>query len=58
MRWGVKDGTRGSDGELVHDDYVLADSLTAILDDLEWQFTSPTLFTKPPNFLKQDERNF
>jgi len=58
IRWGVKDGTRDTEGELVHDDYILADSLTAILDDLDWQITSPTLITKPIDFLKQEERNF
>ena len=36
LRWGVKDGTRGPDGLLVHDDIVIADSLTAIIDKLEW----------------------
>jgi hypothetical protein len=36
LRWGVRDGTRGPDGLLVHDDYLLADSLTAILDKLDW----------------------
>jgi len=36
LRWGVPDGTRGPDGELIHDDFILADSLTAILDRLEW----------------------
>jgi hypothetical protein len=36
LRWGVPDGSRGPDGELIHDDYILADALTAILDNLEW----------------------
>jgi len=36
LRWGVPDGSRGPDGELIHDDCILADSLTAILDRLEW----------------------
>jgi hypothetical protein len=36
LRWGVPDGSRGPDGELIHDDYILADSLTAVLDRLEW----------------------
>ncbi len=36
LRWGVPDGTRGPDGELIHDDFVLADALTAKLDELEW----------------------
>ena len=43
LRWGVPDGTRGPDGELVHDDFILADALTAFLDRLEWHAsTSPT----------------
>jgi hypothetical protein len=36
LRWGVPDGSRSPDGELIHDDYILADSLTAVLDRLEW----------------------
>ncbi len=36
LRWGVPDGTRGPAGELIHDDFILADSLTAKLDELEW----------------------
>ena len=32
LRWGVPDGTRGPDGELIHDDFILADSLVAKLD--------------------------
>jgi hypothetical protein len=37
MRWGVKDGTRDqSTGLLVHDDWLLADSLVIELDKLEW----------------------
>jgi hypothetical protein len=36
MRWGVPEGTRGADGELVHDDYLLADALIAEIDRLEW----------------------
>ena len=36
LRWGVPHGTRGPDGELIHDDFILADSLTAVLDRLEW----------------------
>lgn len=40
LRWGVKDGTRGPDGLLVHDDHLLADSLVTILDTLTW--SAPT----------------
>jgi hypothetical protein len=47
LRWGVPDGTRGPDGELIHDDYLLADALTAKLDELEWYISMPTVFTIP-----------
>jgi hypothetical protein len=43
LRWGVPDGTRGPDGSLIHDDFILADSLTAKLDLLEWRLSTPGL---------------
>ena len=42
MRWGVPDGTRGPDGELVHDDFILADALVSKLDALEWHIRFET----------------
>ena len=36
LRWGVPEGARGPDGELVHDDILMADSLVAVLDRLDW----------------------
>ena len=42
LRWGVPDGRRGPDGQLVHDDYLMADSLVAILDGLDWSISSPS----------------
>lgn len=37
MRWSVPEGARDeTTGELIHDDHVIADSLVAILDKLEW----------------------
>ncbi len=36
LRWGVPDGRRGPAGQLVHDDFLLADSLIAKLDELHW----------------------
>ena len=44
LRWGVPDGTRGPDGELIHDDFILADALTAKLDELEWYYSFKTVF--------------
>ena len=43
MRWGVPDGTRDEHGERIHDDFVLADSLVAVLDRLEWSLHAPAL---------------
>ncbi len=36
LRWGVPEGARGASGDLIHDDYLLADALIAILDGMEW----------------------
>jgi hypothetical protein len=46
MRWSVPDGTRDENGLLIHDDFILADSLTSQLDKLEWMISSPTLMTE------------
>jgi hypothetical protein len=40
LRWGVPEGTRGPDGDLIHDDYVLADSLIAVIDRMEWAIST------------------
>lgn len=53
MRWGVKDGTRGADGTLVHDDHVLADSLIAVLDSLPWSQPGETTIIEPIDILKE-----
>jgi hypothetical protein len=46
LRWGVPDGSRDRNGQLVHDDHILADCLTAVLDELEWSIASPTLIAQ------------
>ena len=43
LRWGVPDGARDENGELIHDDIILADSLVVELDRLEWTYASKTL---------------
>lgn len=58
MRWGVKDGTRGPDGLLVHDDIPVADSLTAILDKQQWAVQSDTLFVPGTDPLHSMDSNF
>lgn len=52
MRWGVKDGTRGADGNLIHDDYILTDALTTQLDKLEWYVPSETIIISQPDVLE------
>ena len=42
LRWGVPEGARGPDGELIHDDFILADALVSKLDQLEWHIHFPT----------------
>lgn len=56
LRWGVPDGTRGPDGELIHDDFILADSLTAILDRLEWHLSFGAVIINFPDPLIEMSR--
>ena len=53
LRWGVKDGARGPDGELIHDDHILADSLVAELDRLDWQISVDSLLLEGDDPLKR-----
>jgi hypothetical protein len=56
MRWGVKDGTRDGAGMLVHDDWVLADSLVTELDKLEWSIQIGTTIINYPDPLDEMSR--
>jgi hypothetical protein len=58
MRWGVKDGTRGADGQLIHDDYITADSLTSELDKLEWYIPGKTTIIEQPDVLEEMNANY
>lgn len=58
LRWGVKDGTRGPDGRIVHDDIILADALTSELDKLSWMLTSETVIVQGRDVLEDMDRNF
>jgi hypothetical protein len=58
MRWGVKDGTRGADGLLVHDDFLLADALITALDKLEWSISIGTTILEFPDPDIEMRRNF
>jgi hypothetical protein len=56
MRWGVKDGSRGPDGELIHDDFIVADAMTSELDKLGWMIVSETLVVQAVDPLKEMSR--
>lgn len=58
MRWGVKDGTRDANGQLVHDDIVVSDALTAELDQLEWSMPFETVIISYPDPDKDAVKNF
>jgi hypothetical protein len=53
MRWGVPEGTRDEDGNLIHDDIVMADALLAEADALEWRVHSRTLMVEPEDPLEE-----
>jgi hypothetical protein len=53
MRWGVKDGTRGADGQLIHDDHVTMDAMTTELDKLEWYVPSETTIIERPDVIQE-----
>jgi hypothetical protein len=58
LRWGVPEGLRGPDGELLHDDFILADSLVTLLDRLEWRSPLPPMIVRPKDPLKGMDGGF
>ena len=55
MRWGVPEGTRDEDGNLIHDDIVLADALLAEADALPWTASQPDVDHPPEGPAGGDE---
>jgi hypothetical protein len=53
MRWGVPEGTRDENGELIHDDILMADALLAEADALPWRAHSPALVVEPQDPLEE-----
>ena len=56
LRWGVPEGSRGADGQLIHDDHVLADSLVAVLDQLDWHFSGSSIQIDGDDPLQRERR--
>lgn len=58
LRWGVPEGARGAAGELIHDDYLLADALIAEVDRLDWSVATESQTVEAPDPLLSMGRNF
>jgi hypothetical protein len=58
LRWGVPDGLRGPDGQLIHDDFIMADCLTVMLDKLQWHVYSPTFMIMGRDPLPEMDTNY
>jgi hypothetical protein len=59
MRWGVPESARDKQtGDLIHDDYMLADALTAVLDRFPWAPSTPTTVIEQPDALQGADYNF
>lgn len=58
MRWGVPDGTRGADGQLIHDDHITADAEVAELDKLQWFIQSETQIFEQADILQEYDRAY
>jgi len=58
MRWSVPDGTRDADGLLIHDDHVVTDAMTAVLDKLEWRIAveAENIIIRDP--MREMDRNY
>lgn len=58
MRWGVPDGTRDQNGQLIHDDFISADSMIAELDKLEWHIHTDTEIVEGKDPLQEMSRAY
>jgi hypothetical protein len=53
MRWGVPDGTRDLNGDLIHDDELISSALCAVLDDQEWAISEAPVVVERLDPLKE-----
>ncbi len=58
MRWGVPEGRRDENGLLIHDDIPVTDSLTSVLDHLEWSLHTDTVIIHAPDPLLAMDGNY
>ncbi len=58
MRWSVPEGRRDENGSLIHDDIPVTDSLTAILDKLDWSLQTEPLIASRVDPLTEMDRSY
>jgi hypothetical protein len=58
LRWYVPEGARGTDGELIHDDTLMADAMIAELDKLDWRPRTEPVFVEIKDDFEAMGRNF
>jgi len=58
VRWGVPDGTRDREGELVHDDLIISAAMATVLDKQNWIVSGPPAYVQAPDPLKDLDKGF
>jgi len=58
LRWSVPEGRRNSNGELIHDDIIVADALISEVDGLEWIISTETKIVQGIDPLKEMDTNY
>ena len=58
LRWSVPEGTRDANGELIHDDIVVADALITEVDNLPWMISTETKIVQGIDPLKRMDTNY
>ena len=59
MRWGVPEGTRDEQGDLIHDDELISSAMCAVLDVQEWESTGePVIVVRGDPLDEMDSEGF
>jgi len=58
LRWSVPEGARDENGNLIHDDYLLADAHITEVDKLQWYQPSETLIIQGKDQLQEMDSNY
>jgi len=58
MKWGVPDGTRDLNGELVHDDFITSAAMATVLDEQTWIVSGQPLIIRAADPLLELDKGF